>query len=570
MPLASASPNGGRACERVGARDGRTDTLYASPMMCCAVAALLLMRHSAAQPSPTSAASQFSPASEPPTSAALPVVVDLGLLQPLPTDGAAKLAEQVAVQTCAGLLNRERGVVGRGVYTLISSTDVDWLFDTDGVCVHGVKYPAGAACGMPSSPPTVTPTERSAFLRACISAKRSDGSMLVSGAIRFNASRTAQQLLVPNIVTLAAVLDALPLQSDHPLAAAVPVVFNAIDTFRGMGALEATEYMHTHYINRTTSMAQMNPGLDVHGDNKINPPLTQDLNPGLIDYIVKERLFNFFMLNQCIKGTPEHRLMEKIVTENPWPRPIAVMGYDDTWALAGDIFEAETNCVKEHNMGQIASDGVNNLAFYSRDPPITQPLVQPRLDSPTFNASKTYLAIVIGDGDNTGYMKDSRRSWFMDRVSRCTKNDSYGSCFPLLWTASPQLLHLAPDWLQWYYAGARRTGHDYFVLPPSGDLYSYPGEMQSADQQQFVQNTERDCHIMNTSATVEWEWFDTWPNALSDYYPRYSDRGIVRGLFAVNVPYMLPIWLFKPNEYYRIIDPRGVRVSSPLVLFRPR
>ena len=158
----------------------------------------------------------------------------------------------------------------------------------------------------------------------------------------------------------------------------------------------------------------------------------------------------------------------------------------------------------------------------------------------------------------------------MDRVSRCTKNDSYGSCFPLLWTASPQLLHLAPDWLQWYYAGARRTGHDYFVLPPSGDLYSYPGEMQSADQQQFVQNTERDCHIMNTSATVEWEWFDTWPNALSDYYPRYSDRGIVRGLFAVNVPYMLPIWLFKPNEYYRIIDPRGVRVSSPLVLFRPR
>ena len=26
----------------------------------------------------------------------------------------------------------------------------------------------------------------------------------------------------------------------------------------------------------------------------------------------------------------------------------------------------------------------------------------------------------------------------------------------------------------WYYDGALKTGHDYFVLPPSGDLYSYP------------------------------------------------------------------------------------------------
>jgi hypothetical protein len=56
-----------------------------------------------------------------------------------------------------------------------------------------------------------------------------------------------------------------------------------------------------------------------------------------VDYIVKEKLFNFFMLNKCITGTPEHKLLEWIVVENPWPRPIAVMGYDDTWALAGDV-----------------------------------------------------------------------------------------------------------------------------------------------------------------------------------------------------------------------------------------
>ena len=41
-------------------------------------------------------------------------------------------------------------------------------------------------------------------------------------------------------------------------------------------------------------------------------------------------------------------------TTNSWPRPITVFGYDDTFAVAGDLFEAETTCVKEHNMGQVS------------------------------------------------------------------------------------------------------------------------------------------------------------------------------------------------------------------------
>ena len=53
------------------------------------------------------------------------------------------------------------------------------------------------------------------------------------------------------------------------------------------------------------------------------------------------------MWDQCIDGNPEHELMQRIVTDNPWPRPIGVMGYDDTWPSAGDVYEAETNCVKQ-------------------------------------------------------------------------------------------------------------------------------------------------------------------------------------------------------------------------------
>ena len=46
---------------------------------------------------------------------------------------------------------------------------------------------------------------------------------------------------------------------------------------------------------------------------------------------------------------------------NPWNEPVTVYGYDDAWALAGDLFEAETNCVKEHNLGQSATEGCPNL-----------------------------------------------------------------------------------------------------------------------------------------------------------------------------------------------------------------
>ena len=190
-------------------------------------------------------------------------------------------------------------------------------------------------------------------------------------------------------------------------------------------------------------MAKLNPGFDVHGDHKISPPLTKDPHVKLTDYIVKERLFNFwfatlrgsnqpsrsqlalrrgaaiirarhplsdarcpFRLEQgCIPLTKEHALMAKMVVDNPWPRPIVVYGYDDTLALAGDLFEAETDCVSQHNLGQVASL-VNNLAFWSRKPPITQRQSQvPEPPAAPYNKSKTYVSIVIGDGDNIGFVK---------------------------------------------------------------------------------------------------------------------------------------------------------------------
>lgn len=260
-------------------------------------------------------------------------VVDLGL--GLGGEPHPSLARAVAVQTCVGLLNRDPSVAG-AAYTLLDYTDAEWLADTDKICVAGFNYTKAydgtvtrGACGTDGTGPRTTPlTPRATLLQKCAAAMKPDGTKLVKGYIRANFSRSAQQLITPNIITLAAVLDAIPLQDGDPLTAQLPKVFDALVEFSGFSAMQATEYMHTHHVNQTTTMAQMNPGWDTHrpASPPTLPSLTQDLNPGLIDYIVKERLFNMFMLNQCIPSTPEHRLMERIVTHNPWPRPIAVLG----------------------------------------------------------------------------------------------------------------------------------------------------------------------------------------------------------------------------------------------------
>lgn len=77
-------------------------------------------------------------------------------------------------------------------------------------------------------------------------------------------------------------------------------------------------------------------------------------------------------------------------------RPIPVWGYNDAYPVAGDIFEAETGCNTEHNMGQIASSGVSDFSYFSRKKPITTPKAQNPIPSMTFNASKTYMLFVLG------------------------------------------------------------------------------------------------------------------------------------------------------------------------------
>lgn len=147
-----------------------------------------------------------------------------------------------------------------------------------------------------------------------------------------------------------------------------------------------------------------------------------------------------------------------------------------------------------------------------------------------------------------------------ERVNNCQQGRG---CFPLLWTISPRVLLAAPDMARWYYNQSYITKHDYFVLPPSGHLYAYPTMMSKADQASFVKSTEEDCRLLNTSGVVAWEWFFSWVKAVHEYFPQYGNNGVVRSLFAVNVPYNFPTGVFLPWEFYKVY-------SDKTVLFRPR
>ena len=473
------------------------------------------------------------------------------------------LSDRFAAQVCAGLAARDPNTHG-SVYTVGGDKrDLDWLVST-----HNNDTIVDNA----------TITDISVFVRRCL---HGDPALklapIAQGWMRYDFE--TQKVVVPNLVTLAAVMDVIPVQDTDVVRfglGAIAPLFDALKQFpvsltndTANAPRAVTAWVFDHFANSTTGAAKMNPGLDVHGSHKINPPLTRDPDLGLIDFIVKQRLFNFFLNLGCVPLTADHKLMERIAKTNPWPRPLVVWGYDDTIAIAGDLFEAETDCVSEHDMGQVASNGCSNLAFFASRPagPVAAPLQQvpdpPSMALP-YNESLTYVAIIMGDGDNLNFVKGSRRDWMIERTAYCAAV-APDPCFPLVWTLSPAALHAAPDFVRWYYSQATRTKADYFVLPPSGHSYAYPGQMSADDQVRFVAATEADARLMNTSATVSWELLATWPHALEHYFPRFGHAGIVRTAFAVNVPFMVPVLSFA-GAHYKVLGSGDDQV----VVFAPR
>jgi hypothetical protein len=448
-------------------------------------------------------------------------------------DAMSPASVQLAVQACVGLYNRKEG---GSVFVELDSHDKGWV-DELHLKVHE----------------TVTQAD---FLNRCVAA--------FPTCVRYNYKE--QQALLPNILTVASVLGALPLDDGQPMACSSPV-FDAKQVFADKTTpLLATQYVFEQYAKQTTGLAMLSPGYDEHPVDNAHPGLTNDMHPALVDFVFAQKLFVVYLINGCTTGDPENNLLSSIVNTSSWPTPVGVYGYNSSWSvLGGDLYEAQTNCIDSHNMGAIASM-TGNLSYYaSVGDPITKANVvqQNKLESISYDPAKTYVAFLVGDGDNIGYMTTTRHDWFRQRIDACAA--SGGTCPPLTWTISPHLARIAPDLLRWYYDQSHQTKNDYFTLPPSGHLYAYPSSMDDPNQDRFVSATENDARILGVTGTVHWDWFETWHDAEDHFLPKYATSGgAIRGIFPVNVPYKFEAFPWWPAERFFEV------LGGQTVLFRPR
>ncbi len=443
---------------------------------------------------------------------------------------------QLAVHACAGLRNR---ALGGSVYVDADAHDTPWITDL-------------------ALSPTAT-VEADAFVRACVAA--------FPACVRYDYG--AQRPLLPNILTVAAALGAVPVDASLDVTCG-STAFDAVAALRERNTPElATRYVFEQYAAQTTGLAMLNPGYDTGPTNPAAPALTRDMGPALVDFVFSQKLFVVFLVNGCTEGHPERTLLSNIVNANRWPTPLGVYGYNNSWNVAGGyLHEAQTRCLDSRNMGAIASETSNLSFFATRAAPITESNVvtQNALEAVTYDPSRTYVAFVVGDGDNIAYITSTRRDWFRQRVAAC---EAGAPCPPLTWTISPHLTRVAPDLLRWYYDQSHRTGHDYFTLPPSGHLYAYPSSLADAAQDRFVAATEEDACVLGLAGTVHWDWAGTWRDAEGVFLPKYATRGgAIRGVFPVNVPYLIPTFTWwPPDHFYEVLTGAdGGRVA----VFRPR
>jgi hypothetical protein len=364
--------------------------------------------------------------------------------------------------------------------------------------------------------------------------------ILYDGLIEWNYT-------LPSVTTMAGVLNAVPLSNNlyNQLSRSNPadfknsfVVLNTTGMWKDI--YEATNFTLINAISKTSGMAFA----QIHSIH----------TGALVDLIVGAKYFAHYLPNACIPFTPGNALLEKIVAAAPWPRPIGVIGYNGQDALfGGDLFEAETDCFStNHSMGQIASSGCQNLFFWSeyglqfnasspRGSP-TGPLNQPGPTGMRYDATKKYVALTYGDMDNLDFVQTFGRTHMRERVQWCKQNKS--SCFPFTWTLSPHLIELAPEMMRWYYETAAGTGGlDSFIMPPSGYLYSYGGQMPSDVQALYVEKQNAAANIMSTTGSIHWEWFFQWERAYETYFPRYignSPTPTTKNFFLLSVPWPVP------------------------------
>jgi len=144
------------------------------------------------------------------------------------------------------------------------------------------------------------------------------------------------------------------------------------------------------------------------------------------------------------------------------PLGAVVRGYP--WAGDGNGLGERPGVALLSRFGKMltASDYVSNYSVMSGFP-LTHLAQKPQPPAPKLDPSKTYIALVLSDGDNLALWRGAARPLFTDPL--------HGT-FPVGYGLGPTLLDVAPPLLEWYYAHMAPT--DEFICDVSGAGYVYP------------------------------------------------------------------------------------------------
>eukprot|EP01043_Picozoa_sp_COSAG02_P058611 COSAG02_NODE_7324_length_3062_cov_2.437057_3_plen_436_part_00 len=232
-----------------------------------------------------------------------------------------------------------------------------------------------------------------------------------------------------------------------------------------------------------------------------------DMRAGkLVDFIVHKKLFVLGSPRNatwCAVDSEDHRLLKEIVARSPWVQPVRVYGYNHE--TAGAIFEAETNCLP--TLAALISGGTANVPFWSSFEPLSrgERMMQQPQQPAVYDSAKTYVSLLMSDMDNLDFVFGDGFRAMQQRAALCRSTDGVtAACPPLTWTMQPHLAELCPAILRWYYTKAADTGSDWFVLPPSGALYAYPGEFSPELQRKYSKETNVAAGMLDTSASADW------------------------------------------------------------------
>lgn len=260
----------------------------------------------------------------------------------------------------------------------------------------------------------------------------------------------------------------------------------------------------------------------------ISAPYTPKVHSNLIDYLVANRIFTFWISGSKEQNLPgantdaEQKTLGSILLSK-FPANIPCFGYPWNGDGYGPGEGDGVTFLSQHAKWLVATDTFDNLSFWSTFPPSRHKLPVPK--PPSIAPQTQYLAsVVVSDGDNLCTFQ----GWFPKVWDDLAA--SGGSRLPVGWTMGPTLRELAPPIFDYATGhapqggsfGSGVSGIGYMAMQEWGKAYSQPIQTVRG----FIRETQLACSL----AGEKWLWLMRYGLPGSTWLKSYEN---VQGIGAI-------------------------------------